>query len=50
MEKVLNNDFENISDWSVDNKLSSHSGEHKKPNRFSFQVNVKSRIYNKNSL
>ena len=27
--KVLNNDFENICDWFVDNKLSIHFGEYK---------------------
>ena len=29
IEKVLNNDFENICDWFVDNKLSIHFGEDK---------------------
>ena len=29
IEKVLNNDFENIGDWFVDNKLSIHFGEDK---------------------
>ena len=29
IEKVLNNDFENIYDWFVDNKLSIHFGEDK---------------------
>ena len=29
VEKVLNNDFENICDWFVDNKLSIHFGEDK---------------------
>ena len=29
LEKVLNNDFENICDWFVDNKLSIHFGEDK---------------------
>ena len=29
IEKVLNNYFENICDWFVDNKLSIHFGEHK---------------------
>ena len=29
IEKVLNNDFENISDWFVDNKLSIYFGEDK---------------------
>ena len=26
IEKILNNDFENIFDWLVDNKLSIHFG------------------------
>ena len=29
IEKVLNNDFKNICDWFVDNKLSIHFGEDK---------------------
>ena len=29
IERVLNNDFENICDWFVDNKLSIHFGEDK---------------------
>ena len=29
IEKVLNNDFENICNWFVDNKLSIHFGEDK---------------------
>ena len=29
IERVLNNDFENICDWFVDNKLSIHFGEGK---------------------
>ena len=29
IEKVLNNDFENICSWFVDNKLSIHFGEDK---------------------
>ena len=29
IEKVLNNYFENICDWFVDNKLSIHFGEDK---------------------
>ena len=29
IERVLNNDFENICDWLVDNKLSIHFGEDK---------------------
>ena len=29
IEKVLNNDFENIGDWFVDNKSSIHFGEDK---------------------
>ena len=29
IEKVLNNDFENICDWFVYNKLSIHFGEDK---------------------
>ena len=29
IEKVLNNDFENIGDWFIDNKLSIHFGEDK---------------------
>ena len=29
IERVLNNEFENICDWFVDNKLSIHSGEDK---------------------
>ena len=29
IEKVLNNDFENICDWFVDNKLSIHFREDK---------------------
>ena len=29
IEKVLNNDFENIYNWFVDNKLSIHFGEDK---------------------
>ena len=29
IEKILNNDFENICDWFVDNKLSIHFGEDK---------------------
>ena len=41
IERVLNNDFENICDWFVDDKLSIHFGE---PNQFSLQVNVKSKL------
>ena len=29
IEKVLNNDFENISDWFVNSNLRSHAGEDK---------------------
>ena len=29
IEKRLNNDFENICDWFIDNKLSIHFGEDK---------------------
>ena len=29
IEKQLNNDFENVCNWFVDNKLSIHSGEDK---------------------
>ena len=29
IEKVLNEDFENISDWFVENKLSIHFGDDK---------------------
>ena len=29
IERVLNNDFENICDWFVDNKLSIHVGDDK---------------------
>ena len=29
IEKVLNEDFENICDWFVDNKLSIHFGDDK---------------------
>ena len=29
IEKVLNNDFENICGWFVDNKLNIHFGEDK---------------------
>ena len=29
IEKVLNNDFENICNWFADNKLSIHFGEDK---------------------
>ena len=29
IEKILNNDFENICDWFIDNKLSIHFGEDK---------------------
>ena len=29
IERVLNNEFENICDWFVDNKLSIHFGEDK---------------------
>ena len=45
IEKVLNNDFENICDWFVDNKLSIHFiSVNIRPNRFSLQVNVKSKL------
>ena len=29
IEKVLNNDFENICDWSAGNKFNINFGEHK---------------------
>ena len=29
IEKILKNDFENVYDWFVDNKLSIHFGEDK---------------------
>ena len=45
IEKVLYNDFENIYDWFVDNKLSIHFiSVNIRPNRFSLQVNVKSKL------
>ena len=43
IERVLNNDIENICDWFVDNKLSIHSVKIR-PNQFSLQVNVKSKL------
>ena len=42
IEKVLNNDFENICDWFVDNKLSIHFGEDKtKSILFASQCKIK---------
>ena len=32
VEKILNNDIENICDWFVDNKLGIHFGEDKNIN------------------
>ena len=43
IEKQLNKDFENVSDWFVDNKFSIHFGEDK-PNLFFLQVSVKSKV------
>ena len=42
IEKQLNKDFANISDWFVDNKLSIHFGEDKtKSILFAFKRNIK---------
>ena len=42
IEKVLNNNFENICDWFVDNKLSIHFGEDKtKPILFASQHKIR---------
>ena len=42
IKKQLNEDFSNISDWSVDNKLSIHFGEDKtKPSLFSSKRKIK---------
>ena len=38
IEKRLNEDFENLCEWFVDNKLSIHFGEDN-PNVFFFQIN-----------
>ena len=43
IEKRLNEDFENICDWFVDNKLSIHFGEVRQ-NLFFLQVNGEQRI------
>ena len=44
IEKVLNNDFENVCDWFVDNKLSIHFGEDKtKSILFASQRKIKNR-------
>ena len=53
IEKVLNNDFGNICDWFVDNKLSIHFGEDKtKSILFPSQnySNVKSKILKKPNI
>ena len=44
IEKVLNNDFENIRNWFVDKKLSIHFWEGK-TNEYFLSVNVKANIY-----
>ena len=43
IEKQLNNDFKNVCDWFVDNKLSIYLGRIK-PNLFFLQVSVKSKV------
>ena len=43
IEKWLNEDFENLCNWFVDNKLSIHFGEDK-TNLFFLQVNGEQRI------
>ena len=43
IEKPLSEDFENICDWFVDNKLSIHFGEIRQ-NLFFLQVNGEQRI------
>ena len=43
IEKRFSEDFENLCDWFVDNKLSTHFGEDKK-NLFYLLVNEEQRI------
>ena len=45
IEKQLNKDFENVSDWFVDNKFSIHFGEDKtKSILFASKLKIKSAI------
>ena len=44
IQKHLNDDFCNICDWFVDNRLSIHFGEDKK-NQYFLLLNLRGKIY-----